>query len=223
MNFKNIKYLFFLLMTDFVLSSCSETNEDESKAEYANWQERNEEYFNKLFTAAQSDCKILSWSLQHQTGNSDGNGNVLTPTYKNKDYIVVEKLTNVYDELSGAPQQLTAKDSVMYTDSVKVAYQGRLMPTTEHPQGLMFDGSFEGTSYNFTTALSSKFMAGGLVDGFTTALMSMRLGDHWYVYMPADLAYGSSTSKSGIPAYSSLRFEIVLLGVKTGKGAWRSR
>lgn len=68
MNFKNIKYLFFLLMTVFVLSSCSETNEDESKAEYANWQERNEEYFNKLFTAAQSDCKILSWKFAASDG-----------------------------------------------------------------------------------------------------------------------------------------------------------
>ena len=223
MNLKNLKYLFFLLMAAFGLSSCSETDEDESKTEYANWQERNEEYFNKLFDAAQSDCKILNWSLQHQMGNSDGKGNVVTPTYKNEDYIVVEKLANVYDELSGVPQTLTAKDSVMYSDSVKVAYQGRLMPTTEHPQGLVFDGSFEGTSYNFTTALSSKFAASGVVDGFATALMSMRLGDHWNVYIPAALGYGSTTSNSSIPAYSTLRFELVLLGVKKGKGAWVSQ
>lgn len=205
------------MMTAFVLSSCSETEEDESASEYANWQSRNEEYFSKLYAAAQDDNKILNWSFQNQTGNTDNSGNVYTPTYKAVDYIVVEKLANVWDgDQTSAVRTYTAADSVMYTDSVRVAYQGRLMPTTEHPNGYMFDGSFEGSSYDASTSLYSKFAASGLVDGFTTALLNMRLGDHWNVYIPADLGYGSSTSSSSIPAYSTLRFEIVLLGVKKG-------
>jgi len=42
-------------------------------------------------------------------------------------------------------------------------------------------------------------------------LMRMHPGDHWMVYIPYQLGYGSSTSSSStIPAYSMLRFEIVL-------------
>lgn len=39
----------------------------------------------------------------------------------------------------------------------------------------------------------------------------MHIGDHWLVYIPYQLAYGSTQSSSSvIPAYSMLRFEIVL-------------
>jgi FKBP-type peptidyl-prolyl cis-trans isomerase FklB len=61
----------------------------------------------------------------------------------------------------------------------------------------------------------------GVVDGFATALMKMtHIGDHWMVYMPYTLGYGSSQSSSStIPAYSMLKFEIVLKGWYTD-GKW---
>lgn len=214
MNLKNLKYLFFLLMTVCALSSCSETSDDESASEFANWQTRNDEYFDQILSQAKTTEgweSILTYSLDNQTGNTDANGNTYKPSYANNEYIAVEKLANVMDN----PTLV----SPLYTDSVRVAYQGRLMPTTEHPSGKCFDGSFEGTSYDKATSGSVKFLTSGLIDGFTTALTHMQLGDHWIVYIPANLGYGSDTSKSSIPAYSMLRFELVLLGVKKD-GTW---
>ncbi len=85
MNFKNIKYLFFLLMTVFVLSSCSETNEDESNSEFRNWQERNDKAFADTLAKARqqiangsSKWKVIrSWTLQNQTSTTEGSEWVL--------------------------------------------------------------------------------------------------------------------------------------------------
>jgi len=50
------------------------------------------------------------------------------------------------------------------------------------------------------------------VDGFTTAVMNMHIGDRWKVYIPYQLGYGTSTpSNSTIPAYSTLIFDITLV------------
>jgi FKBP-type peptidyl-prolyl cis-trans isomerase FklB len=49
----------------------------------------------------------------------------------------------------------------------------------------------------------------GVVTGFGTALMRMHRGDRWRVYIPYQLAYGSS-ARSSIPAYSTLIFDLQL-------------
>ena len=100
MNFKNIKYLFFLLMTVFVLSSCSETNEDESNSEFRNWQERNDKAFADTLAKARqqiangsSEWKVIrSWTLQNQTSTTEGQGAASTLKYNDDDYIVVHIL-----------------------------------------------------------------------------------------------------------------------------------
>ena len=176
MKLRISKYLFLLMMAVFALSSCSE--DDNTVDEYANWQERNEKAFADTLAYARQQIAngsdewkvILNWSLQNQTPNKDANGNTVSLTYKDVDYIVVHVLDK--GKGSGCP---------MYTDSVKVSYRGR------------------------TYAVNS------LVDGFTTALLNMHIGDRWMVYMPYQLAYGTTQSSSStIPAYSMLRFEIVL-------------
>ena len=48
-------------------------------------------------------------------------------------------------------------------------------------------------------------VAGGFIDGFTTALLKMHPGDHWQVFIPYQLAYGES-GNSSIQGYSMLRF-----------------
>ncbi len=58
-----------------------------------------------------------------------------------------------------------------------------------------------------------RLLISGWIDGFTTALLGMHVGDHWQVFIPANLAYGSSVN-STIPAYSMLRFEMALTAYK---------
>jgi FKBP-type peptidyl-prolyl cis-trans isomerase FklB len=49
-----------------------------------------------------------------------------------------------------------------------------------------------------------------VVDGFSTALQNMHRGDYWRVIVPYQLGYNKE-SKTGIPAYSTLVFDIWLV------------
>lgn len=214
MNLKNLKYMFFLLMTALVLSSCSETDDD-SQAEFANWQARNDQAFadtlafaRQQINAGSTEWKVIrNWSLNNQTGNKDQAGNQYTPSYKDDEYIVVHVLGKGSSEVSP-----------LYTDSIQMSYRGRLIPTTSYKDGYVYDQTFSGT-YDATKALPTKGVANSWIDGFTTALQNMHVGDHWQVFIPQNLGYGSEV-KTGIPAYSMLRFELILNGVKHGNGAW---
>lgn len=187
-----ILYLLALLAPVGLLSSCSESDNEEE--EFPNWKKTNEQYFNNLYAMAKSSADmgdkswkvIRQWSLEESTAKDP------------YDYIVVNVLENGTG--SGCP---------LYTDSVKVHYEGRLLPSTSYPDGYVFGKSFTG-EFNPATALPAKFAVSGMIDGFTTALQYMHIGDHWKVYIPYQLGYGSSASGS-IPAYSTLVLDVTLV------------
>ncbi len=192
------------MMAVFALSSCKE--DDSTTQEFENWQVKNETafadtlaYAKKQIAAGNDDWKvILNWSLQNQTPTTYTDGTSTSLTYKDVDYIVV----HVLEHGSGTT-------SPMYTDSVRVSYSGRLLPSASYANGYVFDKTYEGT-YNKQTARLTTMAISGLVDGFATACLNMHTGDRWMVYMPYQLAYGTSGSSSSIPGYSMLRFEIAL-------------
>lgn len=212
MNLKNLKYLFLLMMSVFVLASCSE--DDDSSTEYANWQARNDKAFADTLTYAKTQGEangwyvVRKWSLQDQTANKDAAGNLADLTYNDDDYIVM----HVLDKGTGT-------ETPLYTDSIQLSYRGRLLPTETYANGYVFDQTFNG-AYDAKTAYpSSTTVNAGWIDGFTTALLKMHVGDRVQVYIPANLAYGTS-DYNGIPGYSMLRFEIALSAIKRGKGEW---
>ena len=51
-----------------------------------------------------------------------------------------------------------------------------------------------------------------LIEGWIVAMQQMCVGDRWKVYIPAEMGYGKF-SQPGIPAGSTLIFEIELLGI----------
>jgi FKBP-type peptidyl-prolyl cis-trans isomerase len=51
-----------------------------------------------------------------------------------------------------------------------------------------------------------------LIEGWIVAMQQMCVGDKWEVYIPAEMGYGKF-SQPGIPANSTLVFEIELLGI----------
>lgn len=189
-------YLFILLAMTTVfaasLSSCSET--DNEKEEYPNWRKTNEAYYDKkyaevkqLVAGGAADWKVLrSWSLNDQ---------VATHSY---DFV----LANVLNAGTGSGCPL-------FTDSVKVHYSGRLLPSTSYAEGYVFDKSWQG-EYNLSTMKPRTFAVSGVVKGFATALQNMHIGDRWLVYMPHQLAYGSSATPGA--AYSTLIFDVTLVG-----------
>ena len=93
--------------------------------------------------------------------------------------------------------------SPFYTDSVSVSYRGKLI------NGDIFEETFISNELKPETAGRTTLYLNKSVVGMTTALQDMHVGDLWEVYIPWNLAYGSSASGS-IPKYSDLIFELYL-------------
>ena len=199
---KNWKYILLsviLFPLAGMVSSCSEETEPES--EFANWQEKNEAFINKL-ASDPSIKKILTYTKESTL-----------PGLSNGDYIYVDELE------SGS-----GTETALFTDSIYYTYRGRLIPSKTYTNGYVFEETFLGdfdwatagmkkacVSWNKVTT-SSGTTTSLWTDGFCTALQNMKKGDHWLVYIPYQLAYGESSSSS-VPAYSTLIFEIAIADV----------
>ena len=182
---KNWKYLLLSVILFPLVGMVSSCSEDDSVTdEFANWQERNE---------AKTDQWAASGLKKIRVFTQDN-----TTTGNNDDFIYVEVLE------SGE-----GTESPLFTDTVRVAYRGRLIPTTNYANGLVFDETYLG-DFSWHTAGMSTMAVNTLVEGFSTALMNMHKGDYWRVYIPYLLGYGT-TSTNSIPGYSNLVFDIALL------------
>ncbi len=181
-------FAFLLLPT-----SCSE--ESDEVEEFPNWEKTNTDYWNTLYSeasqriaAGDSSWKILKkWSLPDTLHTA------------NTQYIVVRVLNKGTG--TGCP---------LYTDSIRVHYTGKLLPSTSYKDGYEFDTSLT----NGATAENSapaQFLVSQMTDGFATAVQHMHIGDRWQVYVPSDLGYGSVGSGSTIPGYSVLVFDVQLV------------
>lgn len=212
---KNIKTLIGvfclggMMLSAGLFTSCTEN--DDTVEEYANWQSKNETYWDNLYTTTQQKIKggdtswkiILNYTFQNQKQTT---GSALT--YRPENYIIAH-----------VEQAGTGTTSPLYSDSVSMHYMGRLIPSTTYTSGLIFDKSWSSNQFNAATSrpvhsyIGLTYDAEGkptsLVDGFTTALMSMHRGDHWTVYIPYQLGYGEKRS-GVVPAYSTLIFDLRL-------------
>lgn len=212
---KNIKTLIGvfclggMMLSAGLFTSCTEN--DDTVEEYANWQSKNETYWDNLYTTTQQKIKggdtswkiILNYTFQNQKQTT---GSALT--YRPENYIIAH-----------VEQAGTGTTSPLYSDSVSMHYMGRLIPSTTYTSGLIFDKSWSTNQFNAATSrpvhsyIGLTYDAEGkptsLVDGFTTALMSMHRGDHWTVYIPYQLGYGEKSS-GVVPAYSILIFDLRL-------------
>ena len=120
-----------MMLSAGFFTSCTEKNN--TVEEYANWQSKNETYWNKLYTTTQQKIKsgdtswkiILNYTFQNQKQTS---GSALT--YSPENYIIAH-----------VEQVGTGTTSPLYSDSVSMHYMGRLIPSTTYTAGLIFDKS----------------------------------------------------------------------------------
>jgi FKBP-type peptidyl-prolyl cis-trans isomerase FkpA/FKBP-type peptidyl-prolyl cis-trans isomerase FklB len=82
-----------------------------------------------------------------------------------------------------------------------------------HYLGTLTDGTKFDSSYDRNQP--AEFDVTGVIPGWTEALMLMKEGSKYKLYVPADLAYGPS-GRPGIPPNSVLIFEVELLKVMPG-------
>lgn len=92
-------------------------------------------------------------------------------------------------------------DKPTATDRVKVHYTGTLI------DGTVFDSSVE-------RGEPAVFPVNRVIAGWTEALQLMPVGSKWKLYIPQELAYGSSNASGAIKPYSMLIFEVELLGIE---------
>ena len=209
------KYFFFLMAFAGVISMTSCSESDDTEDEFENWQERNDKFFNNIYTQAETAIKSgdNSWKIIRVFSKD-------SLAAKDKtDFIVV------HVETEG-----TGTESPIYTDKVRVHYRVKLIPSASYTDGYQFESSWTG-EYNLKTMSPKDFNVNGSFTGtasdatigLITALMNMHKGDHWTIYIPYALGYGTTNHTlqypSGtnyingptIPAYSTQRFDVTLV------------
>ena len=82
---------------------------------------------------------------------------------------------------------------------------------TCHYKGSLINGKVFDSSY--ARKCPEAFRVNELISGFQIALVNMRIGDHWIVYIPSDMGYGDRGAGRDIPGHSTLIFEIELLAI----------
>ena len=93
--------------------------------------------------------------------------------------------------------------------------EGKVSPTVRsivsvHYRGTLIDGKEFDNSYKRNCP--EAFRLCDVIDGWQIALQQMHVGDKWIIYIPSEMGYGSKAS-GPIPGFSTLIFEVELLGV----------
>jgi FKBP-type peptidyl-prolyl cis-trans isomerase FklB len=88
------------------------------------------------------------------------------------------------------------------TDTVMVHYRGTLIDGTE------FDSSY-------SRGKPATFGVNRVIPGWTEALLLMKEGARWQLFIPPELAYGEKGTGSKIPPNSTLTFEVELISVNS--------
>ena len=86
-------------------------------------------------------------------------------------------------------------------DTVTVNYRGTLLDGTE------FDSSYK-------RGQAASFPVGGIIKGWTEALLLMPVGSKWQLFIPPELAYGPRQAGPSIGPNSTLLFEVELLSIQ---------
>jgi FKBP-type peptidyl-prolyl cis-trans isomerase FklB len=114
------------------------------------------------------------------------------------------KRTGVVTTATGLQYEILKKgngEKPTAESTVKTHYHGTFL------DGQVFDSSVE-------RGEPVEFPVNRVIPGWTEALQLMPVGSKWKVWVPYQLAYGEAGQQPKIPPYSTLVFEIELLGIK---------
>jgi FKBP-type peptidyl-prolyl cis-trans isomerase FklB len=92
-------------------------------------------------------------------------------------------------------------ESPNLTDKVRVHYHGTLI------DGTVFDSSIDRNE-------PISFPLNGVIAGWQEGLQLMKVGSKFRFFIPHDLAYGSNAAGPVIKPYSTLIFDVILLGIE---------
>ena len=206
------KFSFIALFSCCLSLFCHSCSKDEKEAgEYDNWLARNNAYVDSIANLAAQGKDNWSRSLVYYVpqGYADAN-----PNDKNL-YVYIQKVSAG----SGTVNPL-------YSDSVRVHYRGRLIPSKSYPLGRVFGQSFTETTIqdiDEKTEVPALLAVNENVPGFCQALLGMVEGQIVRLVIPYPMGYGASSSNSSVPDNSTLIFDVKLVKVyyRGEKTDWR--
>lgn len=201
--------LLLLSLPLLLLTACKDDTGTDDTGEFTdNWQARNVTYFTQRM--AEAKAAIAEARTAYGDAWEDHCDWRIYPTYSKP---TTSKMTD--SVCVKIVERGTGSGYPLYTDSIKVNYIGRLIPTVSYPEGRIFDHSgiydTEEAVFSPTFSMPARMAVNNLIEGYTTVVMRMRIGDRWKVYIPQELGYMSHTA-SVIPAYSTLTFDLQLKG-----------
>ena len=205
-----IMYACLALLAAAALASCEET--EQTNTEYADWCNRNNAYFAERMAEARA-AVAQAKAAYGDDWEAHCDWRAFRSAAKATDPAAPAAVTDsicckVIDRGTGTGFPFS-------TDSARVNYVGRLMPSASYVNGYVFDhsGLYATDDYVFHPDLSTpaRLLVSSTVDGFATAVQHMRIGDRWKVFIPWQLGYGE-VAKDVIPAYSTLVFDLQLKG-----------
>ena len=126
--------------------------------------------------------------------------------YKAKNIQFLQELST-QEEINSLPCGILYK--VLQTGEGKVSPTIRSIVSV-HYKGTLIDGKEFDNSYKRNCP--EAFRLCDVIDGWQIALQQMHAGDKWVIYIPYEMGYGSKAS-AGIPAFSTLIFEVELLSI----------
>lgn len=200
-----IKYilLYSFIFSFFAVSfsSCLNTDDDEVEIDEV-WKAKNESEFKKIGADDSDFYKLYSF----YSGNDEASVS---------DYIWAKPSSEI--EVPELTIRATSDGHPEFNDSVYCRYEGWYI--TKENEKYIFDSTEN--SVTGSTSEPNKVMMGftvkGVIEGWRTALYSMKVGDELEVVLPWKLGYGAYTSSS-IPGYTTLYFRIKLLKIVPMKG-----
>jgi len=155
------------------------------------------------------EIKILLAKLQEDQmtkHNSQTESLAKSNLEKGKEFLETNKQNkNIITLASGLQYTILASGKGEHpkpNDSVTVNYRGTLIDGTE------FDSSYSRNE-------SITFQVNHLIKGWQEALVLMKPGDKWKLFVPSELAYGNQAAGAIIKPNSTLIFELELLAIKS--------
>lgn len=213
---KRLLNLFFLLPLVLLgFTSCGETD-DTSDAEYVNWQARNSQYFTDIMNTAKA--AIAQAKAQYGDQWQEHCDWRIYCSYANDDRQQVNATDSVAVFIKERSTSTTT-ETPKYTDTVRVNFMLRTIPnelstdkeTRISGKLVSYTGASKEEANIFSTlyCMPNKVAVSNNVEGLTTVLQKMHIGDRWLVYIPGEQGNGEN-SLTNIPAYSTLIYDIQL-------------
>ena len=150
----------------------------------------------EMRAALETTQQLLSEKRQAEAQAALDAGNAFLEENKSKEGVVVLPSGLQYTELKAGEGESPKDDA-----EVTVHYRGTLI------DGQEFDSSYK-------RGEPTSFGLGGVIPGFKEALMLMKPGAKWKVFIPSELGYGATGGGATIGPNQTLIFEIELISVK---------